>query len=500
MEARRKRFCLNCKTVGSMDENLRFTCKKCGVRHQSNLSAPRLYDRLLVLSGRGGGKTKIGGHAAREEMLQPKGIGWVMGATYKILHDSTFPTLVRLIPPSWIKKWDPEHVEITLTNDHLIAFRSLDDPERARGPHGVNWGWIDEAAQAPLRAYHVFRPTLLKAGGIFIATTTVMGYDWTYDEIEKRAQVYHSPGYWSTRYWTEENPVFRSNPVAMRQIEEDRKTMPPEFFEQEYHAERHNATGLVYDYKILERQYLTDAAAVRKFIPEWPNIDPSRSRIVGLDSGADHPFGATLIVATELGLVVVYDYLERMKAISQHLGAICTGFQITPSAGDITWAANKNEANLRLEFGLKNVPVVPAEAKHEVGIQRVQSWLYSGKLYFAYTAQRTYDQFRAYRYADNTATDGQKKKEGVFKFKDELPDAVRYALMAWPELPEAAAQLSTREVSRWQHLDERSRYDIENMREFNKRDAAKDLEETDPSYPLGEFFNESGHVESLFGE
>ncbi len=194
MAARRLRYCLKCQTQGSMDANCKFTCAKCSTEHHNNLTAPRVFDRFSILAGRGGGKTLIGAYAALEEMMVPNGIGWVMGATYKILHDSTFPTLVGLIPPDWVKRWDPEHEEITLFNDHLIAFRSLDDPERARGPHGVGWGWIDEAAQAAVRAYDVFEPTTIKAGGIIICTTrSTLRYNgkryyWTIDSSWYRIQ------------------------------------------------------------------------------------------------------------------------------------------------------------------------------------------------------------------------------------------------------------------------------------------------------------------------
>lgn len=276
MADRRQRFCLRCRTIGAMTPNCEFTCPKCGTAHFSNLTAPRLYDRFLLVAGRGSGKTKIGAHAAREEMLVPGSIGWVMGPTYKILHDSTFPTLVRLIPPAWVQRWDPEHMEITLINKALVAFRSLEDPDRARGPHGVSWGWFDEAAQAPERAYDVFEPTLIKAGGIVICTTTPLGFDWTYDKIEKRARVYKEPGYRAYTYRTSDNPLFASNPVMQQQIERARKTMEPGLFAQEYEAERRNATGLVYDYALVEGQILADVAAVKAFIPEWPNIDPSR--------------------------------------------------------------------------------------------------------------------------------------------------------------------------------------------------------------------------------
>ena len=487
---RRLRYCMNCRTIGSMTPNCAFVCPKCQVNHTSNLTAPHVFDHFLLLSGRGGGKTLGGAYAAREEMMVPKSIGWVMGPTYKILHDSTFPTLVRRIPPHWVKRWDPEHMEITLINDALVAFRSLEDPERARGPHGISWGWFDESAQAPLRAYEVFKPTLIKAGGIVITTTTPLGFDWSYDEIEKRATIYKEPGYKCYRWWTEENPVFASNPVMKAKIEQARKTMDPDFFAQEYRAERRNAQGLVYNFKKLEEQYLADADAVKRLIPEWPNIDPSRTVLIGLDSGADHPFGAVMAVVTEKGLVIVKEYLQRMQAISQQLPAIAFAFG-TSRFANLKWAANKNEANLRLEFGLKGIGVIPAENKHEIGIQRVASWLHAGQLYIAYTCPKTLEQMQSYRYADNSSTDGQKKaKEEVFKFKDELPDAVRYLIMAWPVLPNPELPTMTKaQESRWNALDERSRMDIERMREFEKsQKQGEHLELADPMYPLGDFF------------
>lgn len=489
--ALRKRVCLKCRTLGEHDAFGVFLCPGCGTRHTSNLTAPRGFNRFLLLAGRGGGKTLGGAHAVRQELMIPNSIWWAMGPTFKILHDSTMPTLVKLINPEWVADWSEEHDELRLKNGSMVAFRSLDDPERARGPHGISGGWFDEAAQSPQRAYNVFTPTLLKSGGIVIASTTVLGYDWTYQEIEKKALVYKEPGYWATRWWTEENPVFRINPVSMAQIESDRKSMSPEFFAQEYKAERRNATGLVYDFALLEKQALLDAEAVKRFIPEWPAIDPSRPVIVGLDSGADHPFGATMIVSTPRGLVVVNEYLERQKAISQHIAPIAMKFALGRFT-NVKWASNKNEANLRLEFGLKGIGVIPAENKHEIGIQRVQSWLYTKNLFFAYTAPNTLEQMQAYRYANNLKPDGTKKsKEEVFKEKDELPDCVRYAIMAWPEIPEPAEVLRTdREQARWDAMSDQTRADVERVADYEKRAAqGTDLEESDPSFPMGGMFN-----------
>ena len=490
------RVCLVCKTPAERNADGSLFCQKCNQLRVNEQEYARAFDHLLLLSGRQGGKTLGGAHAVREELTIPNSAWWVLGPTYKILHDSTFPTLVGLLNPDWIKRWDPEHMEIQLWNGSSVAFRSLEDPERARGPQGLKGGWFDEAAQCPERGYHVFTPTLLKANGIIIATTTVLGFDWTYEQIEKHASVYRTPGYWYARWWTEENPFFRSDPKIMATLEKTRAQayanggQAQSFYEQEYRAERRNASGLIYDFSLIEKQTLKNDDAVRRLIPEWPSIHPDRTVIIGLDSGVDHPFGAVCVVVTSKGLVVVDDYLERMKAISQHLDPIARQFPVM-GRRDIKWSANKNEANLRLEWGIRGVGVIPAENKHQVGIQRVQSWLYANQLWFTYRASRTLEQMKAYRLADNTKASGEKKTvENVFKFKDELPDALRYAVMAWPELPADAAEQTDREKARWESLDERSRADILAMREYNKRerDSEGDLEETNAEYPLGSFF------------
>lgn len=492
--ARRQRFCLACKKFGSMNEQSEFVCTGCQRKYTSNLDAPRLFNNFLILAGRRGGKTAIGAHAAREEALVPKSLGWVMGPTYKILHDSTFPTLVGLIPPAWVKHWDGEHMDLTLVNDAKIAFRSLEDPERARGP-GPDWGWFDEAALIDARAWDVFSPSLAEKAGIAFFTTTVAGFDWTYKTFEVEALVKKTPGYWACRYKTLDNPIFK-HPVLQAKVESDRKRMSPEFFAQEYEAQRHNFTGAIYDSAKIDAQILEDDDAVRALIPEWPNVATDRIMLVGLDSGADHPFGAVCIVVTTKGLVVVGEYLRRQRAAVEHLGSIQEKFG-TRFRSNITWSANKNEAQLRLEFGLRGVGVVPAENKQDVGIQRVQSWLYSKQLWFVRSGcPLTIEQMKQYRYAENTKPGGEKKeKENVFKKDDELPDGIRYALMAWPELPpDITTHRTDEEQVRWDSFDDKTKRQIERHAEYLKSRSGEhmELQQGEAFYPVGDFFGHEG--------
>jgi len=496
---RRLRFCLKCRKVSSMFPGSGvFKCAHCSTDHTSNRTAPRVFKRFGAFSGRRGGKTVVGAHMVREEALIPNGLIWCMGPNYKVLNDSTIPTLLGIIPPSWVAApgWNSDLMEFPLVNGTKIAFRSLDDPERGRGP-GPTCGWFDEAAQIPEQGWNVFRPSLSEQAGIAIFTTTVYGFDWTYERIEKKALIDKLPGYYAVKWWTEENPLFQYDEVLKAEIEEARLTMTPEFFAQEYRAERHNATGAIYA-KYLVGAYLSTDEAIRKFIPEWPNLDSSREVWIGLDAGADHPFGATMAVVTEWGLIVVDEYLQRDAAYLVHLQNIQQKFRLN-RFNNVKWVANKNERQLRAEFGLKQIGLIQAENRHEFGIQRVQSWFVSNQLFITYVCPNTFDQFNKYRYAVNTSSDGQQKKEAVYKLEDELPDCVRYLLMAYPRLPDPkVAAMTQDQKSRWEAFDDRTRGDIERMKDFHKHEVGegRDLEPSDENYPIGGFWG--GYSQSYY--
>jgi hypothetical protein len=489
LRARRMRYCAVCKKVGFTGDDGLFKCLVC---QQVRLEAKRVFRFFGLFAGRRGGKSLVGAHGAREEMLFPNGIGWVMGPTYKILHDATMPTLLKIIPREWCDHWNAEDEELTLVNGHKVMFRSLDDPDRAHCGVGPHWGWMDEAAFISELAWHYFRPALTDHGGACFFTSSVDGYDWTYEHIEKKALVDKIPGYWACKYRTIDNPWIASR--HPEEIEDARKTMPPQLFRQEYEAERENFEGSVYGEWINEA-WLADDAKVQEYIPEGlQNLDPSRRILVGLDSGADHPFGAVALAVTDRGIVAIAEYLERSRSFNTHLGAIRGSF---PLGQQPLWCANRNEAQLRVEFSAQGVHVAPAENDQMAGIQRVLSWLYTQQFKIAYTCPRLYDQMKKYKYAKNTTTDGQKTaKENVVKLHDELPDCVRYALMSWPSLPKPLEKASGRDLSR---MDPRIVWELQKMKSFHDGPDVRDLTPKDKSYPMGDQFwhnqgSEEGYV------
>lgn len=484
LKARRMRFAACCGKVGFTGSDGLFRCPACA-RAYAPRDAKRVFRRFGLFAGRRGGKSVVGAHGAREECLVPGGVGWVSGPTEKILHDATMPAFLKLIPKEWCQDWDAEHLELTLKNGHLIMFRSLHDPDRGHCGVGLDWAWLDEAAFIEEIAWDYLRPALTDFGGAAYFTSSVDGFDWTYERIEKPALIEKKPGFWACKWRTIDNPFMAT--YRADEVEEARGTMPPQLFKQEYEGERENFTGSVYG-EYIDDAWLADDDAVRLYIPEWPDIHPDRRILVPLDSGSDHPFGACKMVVTEKGIVVVSDYLERQRAYSMHLASIQAQFYPPVTA---MWCANRNEAQLRTEFAAHGVGVAPAENDQAAGIQRVLSWLYTKQLKIAYPCRRTFDQMKKLRYSPkNIGLDGQKaEKEKVFKKEDELPDCVRYGLMTWPSLPNVVIPSDGRDL---RQLDAQTRHEIERMKAYQKRSTEHELTPASKDFPLGDFYVADG--------
>ena len=245
-ESRRLRKCTHCGNIVAQQFGS-LLCSACGEDHKGNDTFLRLFKSLHLRAGRRSAKTHGGAHGVREELAIPNQRWWACAPTFKVLHDSTEPTLLRLIPPSWVKDWSQEHHELLFWNGSLLQFRSLDDPERGRGP-GLNGVWLDEAAFISRKGWDNLSPALSENLGIVISTTSPNSFDWTYDEFLVPAMIANTPGYWAARFHTLDNPLFRESEPLRREIEEKRLKWQdrPELFQQEFEGEDVNATGAIY--------------------------------------------------------------------------------------------------------------------------------------------------------------------------------------------------------------------------------------------------------------
>ena len=480
LHAHSARVCGGCRQLVPAKSDGSIICPLCA---RVDLTPLRAYTRFGLFAGRRGGKTKIGAIAALKEIQIRETNGIIAAPSYPKLFelDSTFDTFIARVPPDWVVDWDPELYTLTLANGSRVGFRSADDPQRMRGP-GVHWMWLDEGREIPSEAWDAAEPSLTEYDGICIMTTSSGGEDWAYEQFWDTAHRLKEPGYYADTWHTTANPIIKREVVERR-----RRTTNSKTFRREYESSFESFEGAIYEDLTRERHFLATDDAVRKLIPEWPQIDPSRRLLVGLDSGADHPFGGVVAVPTEKGIVCIREYLTRDAAAVVHKAHLR---RLVGHAYQVQWACNKNERQLTIEFSQAPDPIsiIPAENDQWVGIQRVQTWIYTNKFFIAHTCPQLWTQMKSYRMAPNVLKSGEKReKEKVYKKKDELPDAVRYMLMAWPVLPDADVISTERPLS---DIPEESRRDVERLRRILKAQMldAEGLTPLDDGFPLGNFY------------
>jgi hypothetical protein len=380
----------------------------------------------------------MGSIAGVEEATIPNSIGWACAPTNPKLHRYVIPAFQQLIPPEWVADWSSEYLDLRLKNGSLIHFQTLEDPDQGRG-QGLDWCWVDEVCELTEKHWNVLRPSLGDKQGVAFFTTSPRSYDWVYEKLYSPAEK-GEPGFWGLHAKTSDNPIFHTS-EGRAFLASEKKSMPDTMYRQEYEADFVIFTGSVYGSN-LDSQILRTADQIKQVIPEWPDIAPWRQVIVGIDTGADHPFGAVKLISTERGLVVVGEYLERHRTFVEHANAM----KRLAANGNTKWAINKNERQPMLELAQHQIYCQPAENDVVAGTERVKSWLHVKQLWFIEdSCPRTIKQMKSYRWAENTSPrDDAKRKERVYKKDDELPDCLRYAAMTWPQLPVEAINIDPR--------------------------------------------------------
>jgi hypothetical protein len=460
LEAIAARYCRTCKKPYRLQPPID-QCPQCAVR------GARQYDYLSLIAARRFGKSRVGAIAGAQEASINNSIGWACAPTVDKLHRYVIPSFKRIIPDHWVRSWNIDRGDLYLTNGALIHFQTLEDPDQGRG-QGLDWLWIDEVSELTLKHWDTITPSLADRRGVGYVTTSPRGFDWVYDTLYLPAEQ-GKPGFWALKARTIDNPIFQSEDGLAR-IEAARSSMSPEMFRQEYEADFVIFTGAIYG-ALLTPQILHTEGQIKQLLPEWPQIDPTRPVLVGIDTGADHPFGAVKIISTERGLVVVGEYLQREKSFLEHAAALK---RLVGPASTVTYYMNKNEKVASIELAQHGIYPRLSPNDQIAGIERVKTWLFKQQLFFVEaTCPDTIKEMSAYRWDENTSRDGQAKKERVYKLRDELPDCLRYALMGFPQLPKAVTVLDPdRDLAELRYKDPHQAWQVARMRKWERQAEA----------------------------
>ncbi len=159
------------------------------------------------IGGIGSGKSYAGG-AKVVARLGRKELGGIFAPTYPMLRDSTLRGFFDLldglgIPYDYLKGDNT----VSFANGHAILCRSLEDPDKARGPN-LNYAWIDEAGYVSAKGWDVVKGRA-RVGDDYQAwvTSTPKGRNWLWEVYERDATGNEfDPVHPLYRVRTEENP------------------------------------------------------------------------------------------------------------------------------------------------------------------------------------------------------------------------------------------------------------------------------------------------------
>lgn len=206
----------------------------------------------VVLAGRRGGKTVLGGIELLRGAAERSGVYYYVAPTYRMAKDIAWDTYKRIIPDRWIRKKNESNLRIDLINGSIIYLKGSEDPDALRGP-ALSGVVLDECAfQQEYTWRSVIRPALSDRSGWGLFTTTPSPEGtagWFYELILllKNADL-ADPGLerLDAQQWTlYEYTSLQGGNIPIAEIEEAKRTLAPEVFEREYEAKILSNTGLV---------------------------------------------------------------------------------------------------------------------------------------------------------------------------------------------------------------------------------------------------------------
>ena len=108
----------------------------------------------LLMGGRGSGKSRTGGEGTREllqgrKWLYEKPVWGLVGQTLEAVRIQMVEnTLLKILPPGSVARWNRNTVELYLTNGAFLKGFSAQTPDRIRG-WNLHGAWADELASWP---------------------------------------------------------------------------------------------------------------------------------------------------------------------------------------------------------------------------------------------------------------------------------------------------------------------------------------------------------------
>jgi hypothetical protein len=277
---------------------------------------------------------------------------------------------------------------ISLSSGGRISFRSAERYDNIRGV-GLDFVVIDEAAFVEMEVWtKVLRPALSDRRGRAFLISTFDGENWFYD-VWRAAQMPDNPSWEAFEFWTKDSPF-----VSDEEIEDARRSMPKEEFEQEFECSPISFKGAVFNGAELAAGY--ERGVEMQAFPEgyphfagvdWGWVDTS------LEVCAEFKNGDIAWVHEQ-----VYDRMELQERCD-HIAVACRDLNVQIVYTDAADpSANHTLAKTLKRFLLKTfVQPVPFNAYKMIGVRARAVYIMQGRETITPNCPALYRDSRAYK-------------------------------------------------------------------------------------------------------
>lgn len=380
------------------------------------------------VGGIGSGKTIAGVHEViRYCMKNPGCYGMITAPTYPMLRDATKRTFFEECPDHLIKEYLKGENKVILINDAVILFRSVDDPERLRGPNLAFW-FGDEAAMYPYMVWKIMIGRLRQKGYVAKAwiTTTSKGFNWIWNLFVKEPDL---DNYFLVMCSTRENTYLPEDYIVSME-----KEYTGVFYDQELLGKFVGFEGLVYsefrrEVHVMELEPAKDEDG---WYLKSGDKEIRISRWLGcIDFGFNNP-NVFLLVAEDHDsrLYIVREFYEKNVVIDEFARVV----KEYEDEYDLEYVYADPSAKEEI-FKMSNsgIPIYKSDNEVLLGISKVSGYIKiqkdgKPKLYVGGRCLNTAMEFENYRYGE--VKEGKPVQENPLKIYDHAMDAIRYLILS----------------------------------------------------------------------
>lgn len=387
-----------------------------------------------------------------------------MAESFPVLETTLLQKLQELVPRGQLMSgsWGPAEGTpgaydknlrvLHFANDSKFFFQTYEQEVRKMGGASLDRVHFDE--EPPLAVFNECRLRVMARGGDLIFTMTpLFGLSWTFDQQwQKRGEQIAKDVYVGKDNHIsivtadmEDNPALgeREIELALLGLSEEEKVARKEG--------RHVALhGLIYaDFK--REKHVTP----ERPIPENVNV------VVAIDPGMRHPAAVVWVYLTPDDTMVAFEaqrfqgmtaaqVSKRILEINEAKGVHPLYYVIDPSARN---KDHQTGRSLQMEYADNGIVTIPGQHAVTAGINRVRERWQKQTLFVQSHCVELIDELQKYRWKAPPRS-GEATREAPVKLSDDLVDALRYAVMSRPYLPEVAMKDDEDPIQRMMREDQ----------------------------------------------